>query len=82
LANVVGQGEVSARVRVIDEVVRDPLTLGGGGLGRRRIETAIDLQSVAADDLSTDAFGQRDGDARLARTRGPQDDEQPQLVPP
>jgi hypothetical protein len=63
-------------------VVRNTGTLLGGWLGGGGIEPAVELQRVAADDLSAEPFGELDRQTGLAGSRGTEDDEQLQTISP
>ncbi len=60
----------------VDEVMRDAPPGFGPRLVGADVETAVDLDGVAADDLSAEAQGQIDGDAALADGRRSEDDDE------
>jgi hypothetical protein len=82
LTDEVGQVEVAAGIMMVDEMVPDAPPLSRRGLGGGAVETAVNLQGVAADHLAADPLGQSDGDPRLPRTGGTEDDQQAQTGPP
>ena len=59
-------------------MMRHPAPIFQGGFGRRDVEAAIDLQGIAADDLSVESLGNAEREIGLAGAGGSQDNEQAQ----
>ena len=73
---VLRHAEVALGIHEIDQVVRHALPLFGGRLSRRRVETAVDLERIAADDLAVDPARDLDREFRLAGSGRTDDREQ------
>ena len=69
------QGEIVFRIHSVDEVVRDAGAFRGTRLGRGDIETTIDLQRVAPDELASQRFRESDCERGLTAGSGTDDGE-------
>ena len=70
------QREVVFGVQFVDEMVRHPGTIFCARLGRSYIETTIDLEGVATDELAPERLGEFDRERGLTRAGGTDDGEE------
>jgi hypothetical protein len=79
--DVLRQGEVDPRVGDVDEVVRDGSPIRRRRLRGGRVEPAVHLHRVAADDLAAQPSGRFERDVGLADRRRTDEDEETDQAP-
>ena len=77
--DVLGEGVIATRVGDVEQPVGDTFPLVARRLRRGGVETAVDLEGIAADDLPSEPEGDERSELRLAGAGRAANDQEPRL---